>query len=72
MSLLGEIVDAFRIELGGSPSRSGPGRRGPAPRCPRCELFVKRMCDEPYIPCGVCTDCCPGYDTHQPAKRDPT
>ncbi len=70
MSLLGEIVDAFRIELGGTPAR---GRKGSAPRCPACALFVKRMCDEQCFPCGVCLACCPGYDFHQPPKKkDPT
>ncbi|MDN5918563.1 MAG: hypothetical protein L0I76_26270 [Pseudonocardia sp.] len=70
------VVEAFRVELGPrSRSRAArPARRrrpgGTAPRCPRCELFVKRMCPEPYAPCGVCVGCCDVPDVHKPPKRE--
>jgi len=36
-------------------------------RCPGCLLFVKRLCQAQYNPCGMCPPCCPGG--HKPPPK---
>lgn len=70
MSVLREVLDAFRVELGvrRRSSVAGTRRGGKAPLCPCCRLFVRGMCQSPYDPCGVCVDCCPGG--HKPPAQE--